>query len=84
MAEDEKLCAECAGTGECQECDGFGDAPYLTECPTCGGSGIINEDEDDEAKCPDCDGFGGLDEICDVCFGTGECQECDGSGVEEE
>ena len=84
MAEDEKLCAECAGTGKCQECNGTGEALFLEECPACGGSGIINEDEDDEAECPDCDGFGEIDEICDVCFGTGECQECDGSGVEEE
>ena len=34
--------------------------------------GLESEDEDE------------ADEYCDTCYGSGECQECDGAGVDEE
>lgn len=53
---DDKTCQTCDGSGDCQECGGFGydddDDDAGKSCPNCDGSG----------DCPDCDGTGEDDE----------------------
>lgn len=76
-------CDTCGGSAydenECYTCAGYGTVHvrtdtenYRQECDTCGGSGLL------ETDCEDC--FGEGQQACSTCDGSGECQECNGSG----
>ncbi|MBQ8749698.1 MAG: hypothetical protein IJZ29_04460 [Clostridia bacterium] len=66
-------CIECAGNGDCLDCDGAGQI-YLS-CTTCAGTGNIGN-----STCSACAGDGMIYEDCSSCGGAGLCTSCDGAG----
>ena len=53
VAQDEKICPECHGTG-------------VEECPECDGDGEVTCDYNHEHECPECDGTGEVP--CQACY----------------
>ena len=77
-------CNLCGGKGSwsrqrpCGNCGGTG----LEKCAACGGSGICAacRGTRHDPKCPFCGGAGFLQQMCEMCKGSGECSQCNGSG----
>jgi len=80
-----KKMEESEDEGECQSCNGTGEAP----CGNCDGTGK----QKDGSDCPDCQGTGGSGKACPDCKGTGKAKgmgdtldthDWDGSGDERD
>lgn len=78
-------CGTCNGDGLCTQCAGTG----RVECERCDGGQVPITYWHEEYDAPydtwdDCHFCGGTGQVrCDACFGSGLCDECNGSGEQE-
>lgn len=87
----QKICSKCLGLGNCQYCGGSGRKPCPSSrcmgglCSKCGGTGSYLSPSGNfkpcyctSGRCNTCHGQGYLE--CGVCYGSGHCSLCGGTG----
>ena len=74
-------CMACGGSGRCNWCDDYGWKKETTTSNTPPAAPLYLEDDDDNYNSSSSDRYGYYS--CPSCYGSGKCQICNGSKIQE-